>query len=1332
MSCRVTKKKSPSQPELPFGSPNPVTPSASIPLSARLGHEIQKPKDWQAFQRNSVLLFQAVLKDPNVMEYGRLGQEQRGIDILGRRDSRPEHFVGIQCRRTAKPLTEADILDDCRAALTLKADLKEIIFATTAPDDARATDAALVVERKLRSEGHDITIAVYGWGALQKLICIHDVAYAAFCPSIYATTALQAPAAQIAPNADLATEISNRVVEQLHRAGMTLAPRDVVTGRDDEDPDLHARIDTYRDLLRDQNEPLLAERGLLALLEKTDLEGKPWAKYRIETNLAAVALDLGREAEAAARHEAAYAVRPDDPNAIANLALARIIQGRFDEAIDLARKALEATPRADHAVSYLLQASERAGWKGDPESLIPADLLGTEYADLGLADFLRHREVPGWAQRCLELSRRYPDADAFKALRANAILALMIESNTYLAGGPAPVAREDLDRSADDLKAMAEHMLDIRYADHRDLTAFLNNAALILRISGRHAECAALLDRGLARIPNDPALRRLMALAQASLGKRTDAIHTLDAAIDDPENQLLRAELVAAGDLKSGLASLLAIDPARLSKHFSQVRWRLIGDMSLGLGDTENLNAAVAALRALDANDITATLLEIRGEQRAGLDGDGVRARLRAAVDTLPANLDMATRCLIAEDLQDQDVPDIAAGLLEGHVDLTRLSPATLIYLQSLAAARHDEAFRRHIAEAAPEVRNHPIVLWTVAAHAWNIGDLAGALRNIEALLSLRPDDPRARMLKIEILIRQDNSTALLNELDKPIEHLSGSRLQDRFRIANLLGHFGYIERAAALAYRLFLENRDNSQAWMALSAVVLVEGWGEPDRRRHWDTTVVAPNVAVNLRFDDGAKVFFVVEPDATLRQLDQESWEPDHSLAKAVMGLPAGGRFTDPSGKGGVVAKVRHKYVARFHYILNHHESRFPSMLGFRRINVDLEKPGGLDALLFQLKSRRDWIEQEQEQYRNGPWPLGVLAHRLSMDTIEVAGGLAAQGIKLKVARGNEPERLAAEQAIKENGGKGCVLDLLAFWTAWRLQCLDVIVAICGPIHLSQSVIDRLRARREEFNRSAVDGLKSATYVDGKMRLTEVAPDVVAGWRDDVDRAIAWANTNAAIQPSVIGDRIPATLREHVQSEKSDLFDCIVLAINGEMLLVTDDLPTREFNRIFGGGGSTWLHQIVFTALLTRRIDLDTYIRWFVQLMGASHDYIGVTSQALARAVEMDAESGKAPGEFFTTLAKAIGGKNADSQSHVAICQAFLRQLWSDEGALSYRQQATSILLRQLTRERFDDYGTILRSLAGAVRDIPLLIDYVFRWCRGHFMWQSVVAPDRSQFDS
>ena len=176
--------------------------------------------------------------------------------------------------------------------------------------------------------------------------------------------------------------------------------------------------------------------------------------------------------------------------------------------------------------------------------------------------------------------------------------------------------------------------------------------------------------------------------------------------------------------------------------------------------------------------------------------------------------------------------------------------------------------------------------------------------------------------------------------------------------------------------------------------------------------------------------------------------------------------------------------------------------------------------------------------------------------------------------------------------------------------------------------------------------------------------------------------------------------------------------------VLLVTDDLPTREFSRLVGGSGGAWLHQVFAVALQHRHIDLDTYIRWSADLVDASHNYIGITGQALAQALRIDAEADQSPGYLFKTLIKVIGGRSAEPASHVNACVACLLDLWSDRATSDYRQPATSLLLRQLVRERFDDYGIILRAVLQLVQRRRQLADYIYDWVRGHFFLEALIA--------
>ncbi|WP_133245819.1 tetratricopeptide repeat protein [Candidatus Phycosocius bacilliformis] len=1294
-----------------------------IPVTTRLSIEIPKPKDWQAFQRNCVLLFRAELNDPHAQEYGRNGQNQGGIDVLGVRDGVEDHFVGVQCRLISKPLKEAKILEDARNALKLKAGLKELVFATTAPDDAGATDAALAVTRILKAEGHNLRVVIYGWGQLQTLIAPHDVAYYAFHPSALSIELPQS-AGVLSHSNEMASMVAAQVTEGVKQALATFLNVSMPeTGSEaDEDPALHARIDTYRDLFDQEGQPRLAEKRLQALLENEDLSKKPWARFRIETNLACIAVDLGRQAEAAARFEVAYSIRPDDPNALSNLALARTMQGRFLEAMEAARAALACDSPAKGAISYLLQAAARSDWEGDPETLVPPEFAGSAYADLGIAEFLRRRETPGWAERCLELARRHPDLSEFKRIKAIAILSIAIESGSIIAGAQGPVPYAEVNACADDMKAYVQYCLDAGFADKHDLVAHLNNAALLLRLCDRHTESEALLNVGIAEVGNEPVLRRLLALTLSLQDRETEAAGLLKDD-SDLENQVIAAELQASsGDIAGALVSAIKIQADELSPQLQGVRWLIVGECALRTSDFDSFKAAIEGLRAIDPHDVTATLLEIRAERRNLVEQDALQQRLRELAATMPADVDMGSRYFLACELRNQDLPDEASRLLEDQVDLTRLSPMTSLFLDCLASSRRDAAFHKALAEAAPDVRNNPETAWTVAAHAWNVGDLLASLDAVNQVLGMKPDDPRARLLKVEILIRQDRSSELLDELEKPLERLDWKRPGDLFRLASLLGHFGFTDRAAALAYRLYLEHRDLPRSWMTMSSVILFEGLGSNEASSRWNPTVVGPNVAVDLSYEDGSTHFFVVEVDPILLRLDHEARELDHPHVMAVIGLKKGDEFISRDGRKGVVSLLRHKYVARLHYIMDHYQERFPERPGFIKISDDPSSAGQQQSLLLQLKARHDWINDEVSLHLNGPMPVGVFAHRLGTDTIEAAELLMANQRKLKVAVGNNEEREAAARALHGNAKRGCVLDLLAFWTLWTLGALKAVVATCGPIHLPQSVIDRLRARREKLDLIPRTGNKSARYHDGNILVHEVPREVLEQARADIDAAIIWAEANVKVLPVVLGDDLPEEMRSFLRTGRFDIFDSLIVARQSNLLLLTDDLPTREFDRVFGGSGGSWLHFVFGVALDSGHITLDEYTRWSAHLISVGHNYLGVSGWVLAHAARLDADSGESPGSLFLSISQMIGGLAAEPDSHARATFQCLQVLWRDEGAMKFRQAVTSYLLRQLIRERFEDFPIILRKVLLLCRGMRELSEYLMAWMKGHFLFDEV----------
>ena len=106
-------------------------------------------------------------------------------------------------------------------------------------------------------------------------------------------------------------------------------------------------------------------------------------------------------------------------------------------------------------------------------------------------------------------------------------------------GGRGPVTTADLNDAADDMKTLAEHCLDVNFADVHDLVAHVNNAAVLLRLCDRHDESEALLLRSLSIVGDEPQLRRFLALSQSAQDRDGEALATL-AGDTDPEICTLR------------------------------------------------------------------------------------------------------------------------------------------------------------------------------------------------------------------------------------------------------------------------------------------------------------------------------------------------------------------------------------------------------------------------------------------------------------------------------------------------------------------------------------------------------------------------------------------------------------------------------------------------------------------------------------------------------------------------------------------------------------------------------------------------------------------------
>lgn len=92
-------------------------------------------KSWKKFQKMVCELFREIWQDPHAQEFGREGQKQDGIDIIGLRRSN-KSYEAVQVT-IESPLTESKIKEDYEASKKLGIELDCFIIASTNSRDVK-------------------------------------------------------------------------------------------------------------------------------------------------------------------------------------------------------------------------------------------------------------------------------------------------------------------------------------------------------------------------------------------------------------------------------------------------------------------------------------------------------------------------------------------------------------------------------------------------------------------------------------------------------------------------------------------------------------------------------------------------------------------------------------------------------------------------------------------------------------------------------------------------------------------------------------------------------------------------------------------------------------------------------------------------------------------------------------------------------------------------------------------------------------------------------------------------------------------------------------------
>ena len=110
-----------------------------------------KPKDFDTFEDVVCSLYSRMCNNPNLQRYGRAGQKQNGIDVVGFKD---KILLGIQCKsHPENDITTREIDEEIQKAEGFTPSIDELIICTSAHRDTETTAHVLSVNAARLQKG---------------------------------------------------------------------------------------------------------------------------------------------------------------------------------------------------------------------------------------------------------------------------------------------------------------------------------------------------------------------------------------------------------------------------------------------------------------------------------------------------------------------------------------------------------------------------------------------------------------------------------------------------------------------------------------------------------------------------------------------------------------------------------------------------------------------------------------------------------------------------------------------------------------------------------------------------------------------------------------------------------------------------------------------------------------------------------------------------------------------------------------------------------------------------------------------------------------------------
>lgn len=1272
--------------------------------------QINPPQNWQDFESGSASLWAQELSCPGLKRFGRGGQEQYGLDILGYRENKPDFLVGVQCKciDRAKKLDAATVRDEVKKVLASGFDIREYFITHTGRDDAKLDRLAVELSQEQKKLGRDIVIWVWGWGTLQERIAKDPDVALEFDPSYsaFGKRVVEGMSDQSRMLADIHSMIATMGAPGTAILSPLDAPAAITSVAD-------AAWDKIIDRCRsmaDEGRPGQALSLLVGLWDDLDDTASNRIRFRVKANIGSCHLKLGDTENASAELVAAFDLWPDDVKAITNKVLGLILRKEFEAALDLAKDGLDRFPDSDTLGAHMIHALPRECAVDDPREMLPDGLRRTENVWIAYIDYLWERERrPDWWQAAKSALEDFPESDQLSVSAANAAVdRLARKHNERQSLNEAE--RLELESASLVLAKQYETLMAHECPTRADHVSHVMNYIVSLAALGSTHAARDVIRTWLDIQPDN---RHLLVMAGRlgveSRDKGLEEIAFERLSNDDGEALLLKSQIAARHGNWSFLRGITPEQAGRIPESERTTVAALLASAKAKAETPSQAAASAAALVQATSSEPRPSILAAALARDLALP-DLERTAFENAIAATTADSHFSSRSMVAHYAMGKDAYGTVIRLLDGHVapneDSEELSMLATAYAYAMPSRQGGNAF---FASLSDPLRTSDRYRFLKGIYHFNEGDIASAEIELRAAHSAAPGDCRLIFAVFQTLSRRPDYEAAVAEFLRTIDLgvLSGNPT-DKLLIARALQAVDRTDEGIALAYDALRSSPNDADAHLHYAFLIFESAEPSPLLE---DPAAVEVGCWVELTGSDGENFAFLIEEGK-----DQPAagiFSPSHIYSREALGKRVGDEISTPHAhevRTWRVNKIKSRYLHAFHDVTEHFNERFPDHRGFWKMTMKDNDPSAVFDLTRKQAEHRDMVV---DTYHRNLVPLHVAAGGGGSRLISLVETLRHFGKNIKTCRGSGAERQAAFQAIIDTQQSGVVLDTFTFWLVVELGSLGVLKDVFARVMVTRSTADEIAVMKREHLTGRERRSGTTTFLDGQFHFHEFTED---DWlaRDKTFAKRDRALSEIDVVSIHLEDDLDPEVEIAIQEMGADFFAPALAAREHGALLLSDDLAFRHLSKECFGVKCGWLQAVLMHARSTGKLEMTRYAELIADLARMKHGYVSIEAGALSSLV---LEDGPVDNSRFDALTNFIGIETADMRSHISVTVEFLRFIWAAR-SISVRTMAfTGLILEKLLRFRRDDWRAVLQILSAGVGN-QRFDDYLHRWRRGHFL--------------